>query len=266
MSRKLARRIERKRRAKRAALLYGAIPVVGALVVPLTLGGTSLASGTDHFEKSSYQLAVEDAQSFVASSTIVSQPLQRSSYTATTPEEIAAKKAAEAAAAEEARRKEEEERIRAQAASVPSFKPKLNYAMVSPGSGEVRWPLPAGTWTLGARLGDGRNHQGVDFPADEGTPIYAAAAGTVKIAQNAFSAYGTAVVLVHNIGGQQVTTLYAHMPIDSYAVKVGDTVEAGQLIGYVGNTGRSYGDHLHFEVKINGGLVDGYDWLTANAG
>lgn len=243
--------------------------MIGAFVLPLAVGGSNLAIGSD-LEKtaSAYQLAAADAQSFVASSTIVQPALDRGTYSATTPDEIAAKKAAEAAAAEEARKKEEQERLRAQAASLKSssFTPKLNYSMVAPGSGAVRWPLPDGAWKLGARLGDGRNHQGVDMVADEGTPIYAAAAGTVKNAQNALSAYGTAVVLVHDIGGQQVTTLYAHMPIDSYAVKVGDHVEAGQLIGYVGNTGRSYGAHLHFEVRMSGAIVDGFDWLTANAG
>lgn len=242
--------------------------MIGAFVLPFAVGGGNIAIGSG-LEKtaSAYQLAAADAQSFVASSTIVQPALDRGIYSATTPEEIAAKKAAEAAAAEEARRKEEQERLRAQAASMKSsFTPKLNYAMVAAGSGEIRWPLPGGSWTLGSRLGDGRNHQGVDMVADEGTPIYAAAAGTVKVAQNAYSAYGTAVVLVHNIGGQQVTTLYAHMPVNSNVVNVGDTVEAGQLIGYVGNTGRSYGAHLHLEVRLNGGIIDGYDWLTANAG
>lgn len=267
MSRKLERRRNRRKEIRRAALRYGAIPLAAAFIFPLAVGVAPLGAKVQESSKTSHQLAAADAQSFVASSSIVAPALTRSNYSATTPEEIAAKKAAEAAAAEEARRKEEEERIRAQAASAKSsFTPKLNYAMVAAGSGEIRWPLPGGSWQLGSRLGDGRNHQGVDMVADEGTPIYAAAAGTVKIAQNAYSNYGTAVVLVHNIGGQQVTTLYAHMPIDSYAVRVGETVEAGQLIGYVGNTGRSYGAHLHLEVRLNGGLIDGYDWLTANAG
>lgn len=268
MSRKLERQKNRKKEMRSTALRYGAIPLVAAFILPLAVGGAPLGAHVQEASKTAHQVAAADAQSYVASSSIVAPALTRSNYSATSAEEVAAVVAAREAAAEEARKKEEQERLRAQAASLKSssFTPKLNYSMVAAGSGEIRWPLPGGSWQLGSRLGDGRNHQGVDMVADEGTPIYAAAAGTVKVAQNAYSAYGTAVVLVHNIGGQQVTTLYAHMPLNSNVVNVGDTVEAGQLIGYVGNTGRSYGAHLHLEVRLNGGIIDGYDWLTANAG
>ncbi len=70
----------------------------------------------------------------------------------------------------------------------------------------------------------------------------------------------------HNIGGQDVTTLYAHMLYGSRRVSVGDTVSAGQLIGQVSDTGRAYGTHLHLEVVVNGTYVNGESWLQANAG
>ncbi|MBK7821705.1 MAG: M23 family metallopeptidase [Tessaracoccus sp.] len=86
-----------------------------------------------------------------------------------------------------------------------------------------------------------RYHTGQDFPAPVGTPIYAAASGVVLSPTNGGWA-GINVVIQHSNGG---ATLYAHM--SSRLVSPGTTVKAGQLIGYVGTTGRSFGAHLHFE-------------------
>ena len=72
--------------------------------------------------------------------------------------------------------------------------------------------------------------------------------------------------LTGEIGGQQVETTYGHMTYGSRAVQAGDTVAAGQLIGLVGSTGQSTANHLHFEVQVNGALVDPLAWLRANAG
>lgn len=94
-----------------------------------------------------------------------------------------------------------------------------------------------GTWA--------RYHTGQDFPAPVGTPIYAAASGVV-ISSTAGSWAGTNVVIQHSSGA----TLYAHM--SRKVVNPGQTVKAGQLIGYVGVTGRSFGAHLHFEYYPNG--------------
>jgi len=63
-----------------------------------------------------------------------------------------------------------------------------------------------------------------------------------------------------------VSTTYAHMTNGTRAVQAGQTVEPGQFIGKVGNTGRSFGAHLHFEVRVNGSLVEPIGWLRANAG
>lgn len=96
-------------------------------------------------------------------------------------------------------------------------------------------------------------HGGVDIGAPAGSPIYAAASGTVQVAtyhQHKYS-YGNYVVIDHGGG---IKTLYAHMT--SYTVGAGQSVNQGDVIGYVGNTGYSFGNHLHFEVRVNGSRVN----------
>lgn len=86
-------------------------------------------------------------------------------------------------------------------------------------------------------------HTGLDFSAPQGTPIYATAQGVVRIAGNLGNGYGNHVVINH---GYQYSTLYGHM----YRIKVrsGQSVKRGEVIGYVGNSGKSTGSHLHYEV------------------
>lgn len=101
---------------------------------------------------------------------------------------------------------------------------------------------------ISAYMGDGRGHKGVDFAAPYATPIYAAASGTVTDASGGWnSGYGNAVVIENDDGN---ICRYAHM--SWYVVNTDDKVEQGQLIGYVGSTGSSTGNHLHFEVICNG--------------
>jgi hypothetical protein len=95
-------------------------------------------------------------------------------------------------------------------------------------------------------------HAGVDWAAPTGTPILAAGAGTVSFAGDG-SGYGN-VVYIDHAGGMQ--TRYAHMNAFGRGIKTGSVVQAGDLIGYVGTTGRSTGPHLHFEVHLNGTPVD----------
>lgn len=198
------------------------------------------------------QVAADDAQSLVVASNATGVELARGGYAATTEEEIAKKKAQEAAAA---RARAMQSRV----ASVP-----INISMVSPGSGAVRWPLL--NFTKGRGLGDSGYHQGVDLLAGCGTPIYAAAAGVVRVSQESFGGYGVAITIDHVINGQKASTLYGHMTYGSRQVAAGQSVEAGQLIGLVGSTGSSTACHLHFEVRINDALVDPWAWLQANAG
>ena len=92
--------------------------------------------------------------------------------------------------------------------------------------------------------GEYHNHSGTDIGAYAGTEIYAAHGGVVLTSAYHYS-YGNYVVLSR---GDDITTLYAHM--SKRAVKVGDVVSQGQVIGYVGSTGSSTAPHLHFEVRV----------------
>lgn len=97
-----------------------------------------------------------------------------------------------------------------------------------------------------------RNHNGVDWAAPIGTPVQAAAAGRVSLAGDG-GGYGNVVYIDHP-GGMQ--TRYAHLNAFAPAGRVGAQVQAGDVIGFVGTTGRSTGPHLHFEVWVNGSPVD----------
>ncbi|MCD7730807.1 MAG: peptidoglycan DD-metalloendopeptidase family protein [Oscillospiraceae bacterium] len=119
----------------------------------------------------------------------------------------------------------------------------------SGGSGTYFWPVDGGY--ISAYQGDGRGHKGIDIAAPYGTPIYAAESGTVTRATNKHDGYGNSVMISHNDGNE---TMYAHM--SSIAISYGDYVVRGQLIGYVGSTGDSTGNHLHFEVRSGGYYID----------
>ena len=120
----------------------------------------------------------------------------------------------------------------------------------------LRSPVPTGRFTssFGSRrhpvLGYVRNHWGVDWAAPRGTPILASGAGTVKQAGWS-SGYGRQTVIQHANGYE---TSYSHQ--NSIAVSAGETVRQGQVIGAVGSTGLSTGNHLHYEVSVNGKRVD----------
>lgn len=239
----------------RSIAIFGAVGALVAAVALPAYAATKPAEASTTIQ----QLAADDAQSLVVASEATSAPLARGTFTATTPDEIAKKKAEEAAAARAA--------AAAKTASVSSSAGSYNmagYALVSPGSGEVRYPLPGGSYTQGRTIGGG--HNGVDMLAPAGTPIYATAAGVVRASAESIGGYGVCVMIDHVIGGQRVSTTYGHMIYGSRQVQAGQTVAAGQLIGFVGSTGRSTANHLHFEVWINGSLVEPYSWLAANAG
>ena len=120
--------------------------------------------------------------------------------------------------------------------------------------GTIQWPLPGRAYIscyFGAIDAYGNaGHRGVDIPAPEGTPILAAHSGTVLVS-GWNDSYGNQVLIDDGAG---TSTRYAHMI--ATAVSAGESVSAGQIIGYVGNTGDSEGNHLHFEVSINGVLTD----------
>lgn len=236
------------------------LSMVGGLVATVALPAFAAgATRTADDPVTIQQMAVGDAQSFVAASDANAAQLSRESYAATTAEEIEKKKAEEAAA-------ERARQIAAAAAAAASSRGSVptNIALTSPGGGEVRWPLL--NFTKGRGLWDSGYHQGVDLLTSCGTPIYAAAGGVVKVSQESYGGYGVAVSIDHVIGGQRVNTLYGHMTYGSRQVSVGQSVAPGQLIGLIGSTGSSTACHLHFEVHINGSVVDPWAWLQANAG
>ena len=123
---------------------------------------------------------------------------------------------------------------------------------------------------IGAHFGQygiwSRYHTGLDFRASYGTPIHAAMAGEVLYAGNSGDWAGNHVAIRHADGQ---TTMYSHM--SSMAAHVGQVVQAGEVIGYVGQTGRAFGAHLHFElypVGVKYGdvykAINPGPWLAAN--
>lgn len=128
-------------------------------------------------------------------------------------------------------------------AAIPAIQPipKKNNVMVASGFGIRIHPI------YKVR----KMHTGIDFAAPIGTPIYAAADGTVDNCEISFTGYGKKVEINHGYGYR---TRYAHMHM--FVVKNGQHVKRGELIGYVGDTGLSTAPHLHYEVFINGSQVN----------
>lgn len=124
---------------------------------------------------------------------------------------------------------------------IPSGSPLKNVAKISSYFGKRVHPILR-------RL---RNHRGLDFAARTGTPVYATARGVVREAKKTSSGYGRQVVVEHGLG---FASRYAHL--SQLAVKAGDQVVKGTLIGQSGNSGRSTGPHLHYEVSYRGKTLD----------
>ena len=130
---------------------------------------------------------------------------------------------------------------------------------IAAADGTLCWPLPGHTY-ISCHFGEvdafgNAGHRGTDIPAPEGTPILAAHSGTVLVS-GWNDSYGNQVLLDNGAG---LSTRYAHMT--QTAVTAGEAVTAGQVIGYVGNTGDSTGFHLHFEVMQNGVRVNPMDMV-----
>ena len=169
--------------------------------------------------------------------------------------------------AEEAKRKEEEARKQAEAAAAAKKSSNSNSGSSGSSGSSTKtksrvstsglvWPAPSGSagsgygWRIHPISGTRKFHKGTDIPAPSGSPVLAAASGTVV--QSYFSSsYGNYIVVSHGGG---LMTAYAHM--SSRGVSVGANVSAGQQIGKVGSTGNSTGPHLHFEVYVNGSTTN----------
>jgi murein DD-endopeptidase MepM/ murein hydrolase activator NlpD len=118
----------------------------------------------------------------------------------------------------------------------------IDGARISSGYGMRRHPV----------LGYSKMHKGVDFAAPKGTPIYASGDGVIE-KMGPFSSYGNYIRLRHSGG---MSTAYAHLSRFKSGLRAGARVKQGQVIGYVGSTGRSTGPHLHYEVMMNGKQVN----------
>ena len=130
--------------------------------------------------------------------------------------------------------------------------------------GTFAWPIP-GYYTLSSDFGTVRViygvrdvHRGMDIPAPLGTKVYAAYDGQVSTV--AHWSYGTCVKLDHGSG---LVTIYGHLSARADGITDGVYVTKGQLIGYVGSTGNSTGNHLHFEVDLNGTPVSAWPYLNS---
>lgn len=189
------------------------------------------------------------------------------------------------AAAEAARREAEKARKEAEAAknkkkptsggsgSAPTEKPTSpgngggngGGSGSAPASGALTWPIPGASaggrtgWRVHPVYGYRSCHTGVDISAGSGTSIRSAGAGTVAAVASG-GPYGNHTIVAHADG---VSTMYAHQ--SRIAVRSGQRVSAGQVIGYVGSTGWSTGPHLHFEVHVRGVPYDPMGWFGGGA-
>lgn len=128
------------------------------------------------------------------------------------------------------------------------------------GDAPMMWPVKRVERAyVSSYVGDGRGHKGMDIAAPAGTPIYAAEGGKVTYAGRDGSGYGNYIIIRHENG---LETLYAHCK--ALYVKKGDSVAAGESIAAVGNTGRSTGNHLHFEVRKNGVFTNPANYIGSN--
>jgi murein DD-endopeptidase MepM/ murein hydrolase activator NlpD len=212
------------------------------------------------------ELSEKDAQSLKVSEDVAPATLDRGTYSATSAEEVAAIQAQREAEAKA--KAEEEARIKASEAA----KAKTQFAASAPApkmNGNFAWPVTGYhvNWDInGYQTSSRPGHMGLDMMCPAMTPIYAAHEGTVIMSSESSSGWGVVVKVRSVIDGQEIVTTYAHMTYGTRQVERGATVQAGQLLGNVGMTGRASANHLHFEVEINGSHVDPASWLEKNLG
>ncbi len=136
-------------------------------------------------------------------------------------------------------------------ASIPSIQPIRNEDLKRMASG-YGWRIDPFTKTR-------KRHYGMDFSANRGTPIYAPGDGVIKRADSRSSGYGRHIRIDHGFG---YVTVYAHL--NKYNVKRGQKVKRGDIIGYVGSTGRSVAPHLHYEIIKDGKKINPLNFYIGN--
>jgi murein DD-endopeptidase MepM/ murein hydrolase activator NlpD len=129
------------------------------------------------------------------------------------------------------------------------------------GTGRFLWPVPNFS-RVSSHFGPrGRkHHDGIDIPAPRGTPIIAADTGVVIYSDNGIRGYGNMIVIAH---GDDIFTVYAHNRKN--IAKKGSRVDKGEKIAEVGNTGRSTGPHLHFEIRVKNKVRNPAQFLSKSA-
>jgi len=281
-ARKQVRRVERSERRKSAAAapkrrVSGVRAVGTAIAVCALIAGVAIPAYAATQQSSAVAAsatardeAAEDAQSFAAGDEAEGADVAATSYSARSATEIAQvaaeRIALERAEEERARQAELAEQAAQQqqsegspAAVTPDTSADQEAAPTEAQNGWIN-PLGGAGYYISRSLSSG--HDGTDMvttsQSDWTVPIYAAKSGTVVVSSEAHYGWGVAVQIDH---GDGTTTLYGHMTYGSRQVQAGDYVEQGQIIGYVGSTGRSTAHHLHVEVRVNGQLVEPRSYL-----
>lgn len=134
----------------------------------------------------------------------------------------------------------------------------------------LAWPIAQHIITAGWQYSDGSAHDAIDLRATVGTPVFAAEGGTVDWVQKwdgstktGNQSYGNLVRILHQpYNGGRLQTYYAHL--NAVNVSQGQAVQEGELLGFAGNTGNSFGSHLHFEVRLNGVRKNPLNWLDSD--
>lgn len=143
--------------------------------------------------------------------------------------------------------------------TLPPLKPPVQTPFVA--SGKMMWPVTGKVSSGFGKRGKRRMHAGLDLPMPKGTPIAAALDGVVletcTTQTRKYRGYGNAVLINH---GNGIVTMYAHC--SSVSVKAGQNIRQGEIVGLVGNTGRTTTHHVHFEVRKNGKAVDPIPYMT----
>ena len=205
-------------------------------------------------KKATLEAEVEQLKAEIAEASQMIADLQADidAYTAEYNQMEANERAVQAQIDELSRQMQEEERRRQEEAAANNTTAPSNPAV----TGTYQWPATSTyiTSKYGNRVhpifGTTKFHSGVDVGAGAGTNVTAADGGTVSVATYS-SSYGNYVMIYHSDG---TSTLYAHM--SALAVSQGDTVNKGDVLGYVGDTGWANGPHLHFEIRVGGSTVD----------
>jgi murein DD-endopeptidase MepM/ murein hydrolase activator NlpD len=244
----------RRHRAGRVAaksFSFAAFSVAGLLTLATSLPANALLSADD---VAAQKVLVTQGDSSTSSSTAQTQTVAASGETAL----------------ETVKRDSYGAMSAIEAAKALGIQPEATFS--NDPNGTIQWPFAVGVHIgsgYGARpgcsIGCSTDHKGQDFNPGYGAPIQSIADGVVIESTDSGGAFGVKIVIEHVIDGQIVRSLYGHMINGSRTVQVGDPVTVGQVIGQTGNTGRSTGPHLHFEILLGGTEhVDPLAWLYAN--